>query len=400
MNQIINLLIFTPLIAVIFNIIKIPSQIIWYLPILIMCVFFLEMIIQKEYKNIISKKNIPILIYIIFTFVSCITAKYKYEAFIGYNLEGFITLIGYLGFLYLGLKLDNRTITKSIKQITIVSTILSILMIFKTDISNILFNIPTTSYYFIQGTFDHFNHAGYYLLIATICSVFAYMNAKTSKEKIVFATSHSILIYTMILNDTFGVFVSYIVFLFLITIYLIIKKKQAKELLIIFLSFVVMSCITNRNNYNIVKHNVQEIISDTNTVIETKGDNIDNFGTGRGIIWKTGIKLLKEKPILGYGFENIKYEYEQYDINVDKPHNIMLELALSNGMIAASSFIIYVALIIIKNLRKIKESDNVLVISLLIVITYLISSLIGNQTLYVAPYFYFFLGVCSKEYYK
>ena len=107
--QAVYLLIVTPILAIIFNVFKLPSPIAWYIPIFVMFLFFLRKIICRH-VNIFCKKNIPIIIYFTFVFFSCLLSNYKYEAFIGNNFEGFFTNIVYFGFFYFGLKsLDDES---------------------------------------------------------------------------------------------------------------------------------------------------------------------------------------------------------------------------------------------------------------------------------------------------
>ena len=391
--KIMNLLIITPLLAIVFNIFKIPAPFAWYIPIFVMLLFLIKEIMSKKIK-VFSKKNTPILIYLLFVTISCFFAQYKYEAFIGNDLEGLLTNITYFGFFYIGAKSLNDESEKSIKKIIFVSTILCLLMIFQTNISYRLFNMDKAHYYFIQGTFDQFNHAAYYLLIASICAI--YMCLKTNKT--IYYVINSILVFTLILNDTFGAYIAYIAMITIITIYYIIKKEKLKEILIIVFTFLLMTSVTNRNDYNMFLHNIKGVEEDTNTLINKKG--VDTIGTNRGALWKYAIKEIKEEPIVGYGYENMKYEYAKYEIAADKPHNIILEFAFANGIPAAIAFFTFIGLIIFNNLKRIKRLKSIELVSLLIVITYLINCLVGNQTLYVAPYFYFFLGICAKQYYS
>lgn len=67
--------------------------------------------------------------------------------------------------------------------------------------------------------------------------------------------------------------------------------------------------------------------------------------TERGKIWNRTIPLILKRPILGYGADNFApnypqldllgsvYAIEPYDVVVDKPHNILLGLAMNFGVI-------------------------------------------------------------------
>lgn len=393
------LLCVTPIIAMIFNVLGLYSALVWYIPIFAMFIFILReiMVNKKNIDNLFVRKNIPIILYFFLSVLSCLLSEYKFEAFFGYNFEGLLTFISYLGFFYLGLKLSKMEVRKIYKRILLVAIILSLFMLLKNDLSYFLFNIPKDTYYFYQGPFDQFNHTAYYLLIVNVISIFMFIN---EDKKVLYFIINLIVLYTLVINDTFGVYIAYFLTLIMIVLYYILKKDKIKEILIVLLSFILVSCLTYRNGYNIVLHNIHDLLNDTNIIWEQDLQQIQNVGTNRGKLWIYGAKLIFEKPLLGYGFENIKYEYAKYDIQSDKPHNLILELAMHSGIPAMILYVFFIVLIIIQNLKKISKLNNTIVISLIIVMSYLTGSIVGNQTLYVAPYFYIFLGVLSKEYYR
>lgn len=393
------LLCVTPIIAMIFNVLGLYSTFAWYIPIFVMFIFTLRgLMINKGINGkLFIKRNIPMIIYFFLTVLSCLFSEYKFEAFFGYNFEGLLTFIAYLGFFYLGFRLNKIEIKKICKIILLVAIILSLIMLIKNDLSCFLFNIPKDQYYFYQGPFDQFNHAAYYLLIVNVISIFMFIN---EDKKVLYFVINLVVLYTLVINDTFGAYIAFFLTLVMVVFYYILKRDKIKEILLILLSFILVSCLTYRNGYNIVLHNIQELLNDTNIIMEQDLEQIENIGTSRGKIWIYGAKLIFDKPLLGYGFENIKYEYAKYDIQTDKPHNLILELAVHSGIPAMISYVSFIALIIIKNVKKISELDNMTVMGLIIVISYLINSMVGNQTLCVAPYFYIFLGVLAKEYYE
>lgn len=371
--------------------------IIMYIPNLIMIYIALKLAVINN-KNILKKKYILLTILFFLMILSCIFAEDKLEGFFGYNIEGLITYISYLGFFYCGLKMtDKNKNVKLIKIFLIVSLIISSLCIFKFDIIYKLFNINKNDYYFYVGPFHQFNHFGHYLLICNICSLFMFIN---TKQKIIYFMINSILLYTLIINDTFSVYIAYICILILLVIYYIYKKQKIKEIITISLSFILISCFTFRDNYNVVYRNLKNMLIESNQVIESeKIEDIYTVGTDRVKLWVNALNMIKEKPFLGYGFENVKYEYAKLEINVDKPHNLILELSLNSGIPSMIIYFVLVGSIIIKRIKQIRMIQSFHLMSLLIVIAYLISSMFSNSTFYVSPYFYIFLGIIAQDYY-
>lgn len=74
-------------------------------------------------------------------------------------------------------------------------------------------------------------------------------------------------------------------------------------------------------------------------------------GSGRIYIWQETLKLIKEKPLLGYGMDTLVYYFPHNDINknsglggfwgiVDKPHNLYLGIAFGGGLLTLAAFIL------------------------------------------------------------
>lgn len=117
----------------------------------------------------------------------------------------------------------------------------------------------------------------------------------------------------------------------------------------------------------------------TDTVKVTTESDKDQFnlpkpsssaGTGRTYIWKETLKLIKQRPVLGYGHDTLIYYFPQndrnkianlgtYDVIVSKPHNFYLDLAYSSGIPALLAFMALVILYLFYTAReKIKAAGH------------------------------------------
>src|SRR5690625_2726716 len=57
-----------------------------------------------------------------------------------------------------------------------------------------------------------------------------------------------------------------------------------------------------------------------NSIISSEAEKkFENAGSGRAKLWKYGLKIFLERPILGYGADNLESEYKKYDIEQDRP---------------------------------------------------------------------------------
>ena len=119
---------------------------------------------------------------------------------------------------------------------------------------------------------------------------------------------------------------------------------------------------------------------------------VRNLGNGRIRIWSNVFKLIKKRPLLGYGPDNLGLVYEKSaDDNkiADKAHNIYLHIWVSSGIFALIGYVLWVIYTIYLGIKN----DNPLVVCLIFgVIAYSIQGLFNINVLEVTPYFYLILG--------
>ena len=82
----------------------------------------------------------------------------------------------------------------------------------------------------------------------------------------------------------------------------------------------------------------------------------------------------------------------KFGIDQDRPHNLLIYLACVSGIPGMVLYVTAVGIIVIRGIKKIFNNERQGVIYLMIVITYLISSMFGNSMYYTSPYFFIFLG--------
>ena len=116
-------------------------------------------------------------------------------------------------------------------------------------------------------------------------------------------------------------------------------------------------------------------------------------GTQRGELWHAAYSFIQRKPIIGYGADNIGEQYENALIRgKDRPHNLILYLACVSGIPGMFLYMTAVGIIIIKGIIKLFKNDEEGKIFLLVVVTYMISSMFANSMFYTSPFFFIFLG--------
>lgn len=137
----------------------------------------------------------------------------------------------------------------------------------------------------------------------------------------------------------------------------------------------------------------------------------EKLGSARGYIWSRAIPMIPENLILGSGPDTFLLNFPQNDLLgkywaygttnmvVDKPHNLYLQILLSDGGIALAAFLVIVLLYIVDSIRlyALKKEYQMNQIfgaaACLGVVGYLFAGLFNDSIVSVAPVFWIILGV-------
>ncbi|GAA0077170.1 O-antigen ligase family protein [Clostridium sp. CTA-5] len=137
----------------------------------------------------------------------------------------------------------------------------------------------------------------------------------------------------------------------------------------------------------------------------------EQLGSARGYIWSRSLPLLKNNLLLGKGPDSFVYQFPQTDfigkyyaygtpnMLVDKPHNLYLQTALNEGVIALLVFLAIMIIYIVDSiklyaLKKEYNKQQILgCVTCLGVIGYLFAGIFNDSVVSVAPVFWIVLGV-------
>ncbi|MBI2020727.1 O-antigen ligase family protein [Candidatus Daviesbacteria bacterium] len=138
----------------------------------------------------------------------------------------------------------------------------------------------------------------------------------------------------------------------------------------------------------------------------------------RVYIWPIAWELVLQKPLIGYGLENIDQAFNNYftvnkhklfeenlniypvlislkDLTIDRSHNYILDLLLFSGILGLIAWLLLIALIFRKLGQKSSDrGKNVLVVSLIL---YLIWVQFQNQSVVHLVYFWTIAGLIDRE---
>ena len=170
--------------------------------------------------------------------------------------------------------------------------------------------------------------------------------------------------------------------------------------------------------FNLKKDNTIHLVSPTTKkdvnleYPETFGFNgKEKLGSMRGYIWSRSIPMIKNNIILGGGPDTFAirfpqndligkyYAYDTPNMVVDKPHNIYLQTALNEGLIALLAFLTIMVIYIVDSVRLYSRKDYyeqhqiIGAATCLGVIGYLFSGIFNDSVVSVAPIFWIVLGV-------
>lgn len=368
--------------------------------------FASEKIKQAEDKKEVIKELLPIFIftlYMIWTLISCILSPNRELAFNGtsYRKEGYIMYLIYAGYFFCAYLLESKKLRKILLNIFVIVSIFLII------ISRAYFTVLKYTDIFLYNTpdksvFAQFNHYGYYLMMSLMCALGLFITEKNKILKVVYLVAYTVIGYALIFNNTFGCYLATAIVLIAYCIYALVKKRDRAVALIATAIFIILSFTVTKNDKNLAYENMSGLVSDIKTII-TKVFNIEEdspeleesfekAGTSRMSLWKNGIKFMMERPIIGYGPENLKEKYKSVSINQDRPHNLLIQLATTSGIPGMILYVTAVGLIVVRGIKNLIKNNGSGKIFLIIVITYLTSAMFGNSMYYTSPYYFIFLG--------
>ena len=105
----------------------------------------------------------------------------------------------------------------------------------------------------------------------------------------------------------------------------------------------------------------------------------------------------KKQEAEGYGADNLQGEYKKYNINQDRPHNLVIQLATTSGIPGLILYICGAGVILIRGFRRVNFDNMIYQSVLFTIIAYLISAMFGNSMYYTSPYFFILLGMLYKQ---
>jgi len=364
--------------------------------------------------------NLALLLYILLLLVSLFFARDIKMALWGrkYRVEGLMTLMSYflLFFAARNVVISGR---KFIMGITLSAAILSIYGIAQ------YYGFDPFPRDFVRGgwkiafaTFGNPNFFGSYLVLAIPVVLHHFIIHKKNIAGICYALLIYALVCTLTRSAWVGIGAALAAYGILYGYFYNNFKQDIPRIAVTFLITCLAVVVFNISTGNIFTSRVQSISHDAREVIKSdqkvSEDTINKSGAtesglARFYIWAKVIELIKEKPLTGYGIENLmesfgeKFGNESVSQRLgfgissrppDKAHNEYLNIAVSTGIPSLLIYLIFIGLVLKRGWVKIRQSQAY-VPFMAATLGYLAQAFFNISVASVAYIFWVFLGLIS-----
>lgn len=387
-----------------------PSSIYWYeilqtigfLGCILGVITFSKSILQAKVEKVSLQNYIKSNLFYIFLFmmliwsiISCLNSDNIDISLNGtpYRKEGVITYFTYCGIFCCGYVVRNKRLIKVIFEFfTLCALVLSVLTLVDSKGLNNALGLTSDS-----SIFSQFNHYAYYLCMSIMSASLLFITEKKSTQKLIFRIIiFSVITAALIKNGSFGPYIAVIVgLIFSIIFSILLDRKILKRVVIVASVFIAITLGMNISNSHTYK-DFWTLGGDIFKIAE-KSPDADKAGTGRWILWVNGVRFISERPLFGYGADNLGDQYAKVNIHTDRAHNEIIQFAASLGIPAALLYIAALATYFMFFIKKRRQFLRIDICMLCIVIAYLASSMFGNTMYYTSPFFFMILGISSGK---
>ncbi|MFC2661591.1 MAG: O-antigen ligase family protein [Eubacterium sp.] len=241
-----------------------------------------------------------------------------------------------------------------------------------------------------SACFYNSNHYAYFLTIAVSVSLTLLMlehNNWRILDLFAFLLNTVMLVFTHTSGCILSCLASAVLLIFVLSLKYH-RKGWVKLLLLIVLAFLI-SCISPA-----FRQEIMDFSHDLHVLFQgVSSPSFKHLGHNRMQQWIYTLKLIKEKPLLGWGVEGIREKLAAHS-TAERPHNEYLQYAAFFGIPAVILYISGILNIFITALRRsAAHLDIYTLASLTGAFGYAVSACFGVSMFYTAPFFFIFLGL-------
>ena len=364
---------------------------------IIFILYLLLILLNSRYLFKISPLVLAVFVFLVMLFLSGLLGFNFQRSFFG-ELERGEGIILYLHltlfFLILISIFDKKEEWFRLLKLTLIISAIS-------SLAGILQKLNVYSFYGIDkprvsGTLVNPDFFGAYIVLAIFVGIFVLLTEKNKKWKIVWSAILILNFYTLILSGTRAAWLGMgagIVFIFSFWLFYYSKLRPKLRKIILFIAFIfvlfVLLIVLNqgkpfiRNNYFLSR---AVSLLDIRTVYS------------RLLVWEVAFDAWKEKPILGWGPESFSYIFDKSfeadkhrlilrEFFFDRPHNKIMGLMASSGILGLLSYLSIFAAAFYILFKRYSGTSRLVLIALLI--AYFVQNLFTFDT--ISTYLIFFL---------
>ncbi len=327
----------------------------------------------------------------------------------------------YYGLYFAGTMIqDDKLRKKLIYSYVIIAVIEGIVAFLQTrgiEITYCLFSDNKPSYTASYGTLQNTNfYATLSCVLTAMCSGLFIFSSKLIKKKalkwVVYAIT-LVVFYTMLESGARLAWVGMIAMILAYVASLIIMRKGAidkdslRQITIDFLTmiigYVAVIIVMIITDYSYVSERVEQTANDTVSAIGT-----DDFGSGRGEIWRAALSSVPNHWATGIGLDNLSQAFREMpgwkegDYVQAKGHSEYIHTLATQGVFAITNYIallFYAGVTAVK--RIFKETDDtkrsLLWLFFCVFIAYVAQAIFSSSIMNVAPYFWIILGLVTPR---
>lgn len=365
----------------------------------------------KKIGNIIENDwiNKSLLLYLFLLIFSTFYADNVTLAIFGSigRLEGIITITMYMGLFLIARycpKLNDKFFFIVLASAMIIS-IYGISQYFGFDpfIRDV---IRTNWGYRSFSTMGNPNFLGSYLVLVIPISIYFFIIKKQKVGLILYMILLYCLLSTSTRGSWLGTIASIISFISLHFFFCKIRRDEFNRYVTLFIFSIIIVMLFNFQTGGELLNRFLSITNDAKTLL-ANGENSDYTGAHRGFIWKRVIELIKNRPMFGYGIENLGIAFEKYYsqdmielwgniINVDRAHNEYLHISVTSGIPSLIAYLSFVILILRNGFLKLKY-DKYMLLLMSSVIGYIVAAFFNVSVVSVAYIYWISLGLIASN---
>lgn len=127
------------------------------------------------------------------------------------------------------------------------------------------------------------------------------------------------------------------------------------------------------------------------------GELSDSAGTGRGVVWKNCITLIRETPIIGSGPGTFSARHEPFNTTqfFDSAHNDFLQIGVCQGLVGLALYVAFLVSLAVRALRVAPRCPQIVIFGGAAV-GYLVYTFFVFSIAIVSPLFWVMAGIMDK----